>query len=134
LGTGSCGSARGRSKRALDLIASQSGATRRDRAVTVRLAGLPESTVLGLIAIFALGVTFDYINGFHDTANAIATSVATRALKPEYAIFLSASANFVGALVFGTAVAALSAADRPGQHGAEQRRHVLAAALLGAIA
>ena len=66
---------------------------------------MPESTVLGLIAIFALGVTFDYINGFHDTANAIATSVATRAIKPEYAILLSATANFVGALVFGVAVA-----------------------------
>ena len=63
------------------------------------------ATLLGLIAIFALAVTFDYINGFHDTANAIATSVATRAIKPEYAILLSATANFVGALVFGVAVA-----------------------------
>jgi PiT family inorganic phosphate transporter len=61
--------------------------------------------LLGLIAIFALAVSFDYINGFHDTANAIATSVATRAIKPEYAILLSATANFVGALVFGVAVA-----------------------------
>jgi inorganic phosphate transporter, PiT family len=66
---------------------------------------LPESTLLALIVIFALAVTFDYINGFHDTANAIATSVSTRALKPEHAILLSATANFVGALVFGTAVA-----------------------------
>jgi inorganic phosphate transporter, PiT family len=96
---------------------------------------LAESQVLGLIAIFALGVTFDYINGFHDTANAIATSVATRALKPEYAIFLSASANFVGALVFGTAVAGTIGSGIVQDnmilgHGAE----VLAAALLGAIA
>jgi PiT family inorganic phosphate transporter len=66
---------------------------------------LSTATLLGLIAIFALAVTFDYINGFHDTANAIATSVATRAIKPEYAILLSATANFVGALVFGVAVA-----------------------------
>jgi inorganic phosphate transporter, PiT family len=66
---------------------------------------LSPSTVLGLIAIFALAICFDYINGFHDTANAIATSVSTRALKPEHAILLSATANFVGALVFGTAVA-----------------------------
>ncbi len=66
---------------------------------------MTEITLLGLIAIFALAVTFDYINGFHDTANAIATSVSTRALKPEHAIMLSATANFVGALVFGTAVA-----------------------------
>ena len=96
---------------------------------------MAESQVLGLIAIFALGVTFDYINGFHDTANAIATSVATRALKPEYAIFLSASANFVGALVFGTAVAGTIGSGIVQDnmilgHGAE----VLAAALLGAIA
>jgi inorganic phosphate transporter, PiT family len=66
---------------------------------------LSESTFLALLAIFSLGVAFDYINGFHDTANAIATSVATRALKPEHAILLSATANFVGALVFGVAVA-----------------------------
>ncbi len=66
---------------------------------------MSQSTLLALVAIFALAIAFDYINGFHDTANAIATSVATRAIKPEYAILLSATANFVGALVFGTAVA-----------------------------
>jgi PiT family inorganic phosphate transporter len=66
---------------------------------------LSESTILGLVAIFTLSVVFDYINGFHDTANAIATSVSTRALKPEYAIVLSATANLVGAIAFGTAVA-----------------------------
>jgi PiT family inorganic phosphate transporter len=66
---------------------------------------LSQSTLLALVAIFALAICFDYINGFHDTANAIATSVATRALKPEHAILLSATANFVGAIVFGTAVA-----------------------------
>ena len=66
---------------------------------------MSQSTLLALVAIFALAIAFDYINGFHDTANAIATSVATRALKPEHAILLSATANFVGAIVFGTAVA-----------------------------
>ena len=96
---------------------------------------MPESTVLGLIAIFALGVTFDYINGFHDTANAIATSVATRALKPEYAIFLSASANFVGALVFGTAVAStIGSGIVQDNMVLNNGAMVLAAALLGAIA
>ena len=73
--------------------------------ITTRACRFDRATLLGLIAIFALAVTFDYINGFHDTANAIATSVSTRALKPEYAILLSATANFVGALVFGVAVA-----------------------------
>jgi len=66
---------------------------------------LSQSTLLALIAIFALAIAFDYINGFHDTANAIATSVATRAIKPEHAIILSATANFAGALIFGVAVA-----------------------------
>ncbi len=65
---------------------------------------MPEGVSLVLIAILVLSVVFDYINGFHDTANAIATSVSTRALKPEYAIVLSATMNFVGALT-GTAVA-----------------------------
>jgi PiT family inorganic phosphate transporter len=96
---------------------------------------LSESTFLGLVAIFALAVTFDYINGFHDTANAIATSVSTRALKPEYAILLSATANFVGALVFGTAVAGtIGSGIVQDNMILSNGAMVLAAALLGAIA
>ena len=92
------------------------------------------STFLGLVAIFALAVTFDYINGFHDTANAIATSVATRAIKPEYAILLSATANFVGALVFGTAVAStIGSGIVQDNMILSNGAMVLAAALLGAI-
>ena len=51
-----------------------------------------------LVVIFALA--FDFINGFHDTANAIATSVSTRALKPRVAVMLAAVMNFIGALTF----------------------------------
>ncbi|AWE07050.1 anion permease [Lysinibacillus sp. 2017] len=51
-----------------------------------------------LVVIFALA--FDFINGFHDTANAIATSVSTRALKPRVAILMAAIMNFVGAITF----------------------------------
>ena len=51
-----------------------------------------------LVVIFALA--FDFINGFHDTANAIATSVSTRALKPRVAVLMAAFMNFVGALTF----------------------------------
>lgn len=58
-----------------------------------------------VIAIVILGLVFDYINGFHDTANAIATSVSTKALSPRAAIMVAASLNFLGALS-GTAVAA----------------------------
>ncbi|WP_410513441.1 anion permease [Paenibacillus sp. BR2-3] len=54
--------------------------------------------VLGLVIFLALA--FDFINGFHDTANAIATSVSTRALTPRTAIVLAASMNFIGALLF----------------------------------
>ena len=63
-----------------------------------------EGVTLLLLVVLALSVVFDYINGFHDTANAIATSVSTRALRPEHAILMSAAANFLGALT-GTAVA-----------------------------
>ncbi|WP_027724275.1 inorganic phosphate transporter [Tuberibacillus calidus] len=51
-----------------------------------------------LIVLFAL--VFDFINGFHDTANTIATSVSTRALPPRLAIIFAACANFFGALLF----------------------------------
>ena len=51
-----------------------------------------------LVVIFALA--FDFINGFHDTANAIATSVSTRALKPRVAVLMAAVMNFIGALTF----------------------------------
>jgi PiT family inorganic phosphate transporter len=95
---------------------------------------LATSTILALIAIFALAVTFDYINGFHDTANAIATSVSTRAHKPEHAILLSATANFVGALVFGTAVAGtIGGGIVQDKMILSNGSMVLAAALLGAI-
>lgn len=60
-------------------------------------------TLVVLVVILAL--TFDYINGFHDTANAIATSVSTKALSPRNAIIIAATLNFFGALS-GTAVAA----------------------------
>ena len=59
---------------------------------------MPEGLTLTLLAVLALAVLFDYINGFHDTANAIATSVSTRALRPEHAILMAATANFLGAL------------------------------------
>jgi inorganic phosphate transporter, PiT family len=96
---------------------------------------LSPGTLLGLAAIFALAVCFDYINGFHDTANAIATSVSTRALKPEHAILLSATANFVGALVFGTAVATtIGSGVVQDSMILGNGAMVLAAALLGAIA
>lgn len=52
------------------------------------------------IAIVIFSLVFDFINGFHDTANAVATAVSTRALTPRSAILLAAVMNFIGALTF----------------------------------
>ncbi|ADI01466.1 MAG TPA: inorganic phosphate transporter [Syntrophothermus lipocalidus] len=57
-----------------------------------------------LLLVIALALLFDYVNGFHDTANAIATSVSTKALTPRGAIMVAAGLNFLGALS-GTGVA-----------------------------
>ncbi|NLW92438.1 MAG: inorganic phosphate transporter [Syntrophomonadaceae bacterium] len=58
-----------------------------------------------IIIVVVLALVFDYINGFHDTANAIATSISTKALSPRSAILIAATLNMIGALS-GTAVAA----------------------------
>jgi len=94
---------------------------------------MPEGVTLILIVVVVLAVGFDYINGFHDTANSIATSVSTQALRPHHAILMSAAANFLGALA-GTAVATFVATgivDTPPGHDGQV---VVAAALVGAIA
>ncbi len=84
-----------------------------------------------LVIVILLAVAFDYVNGFHDTANAIATSVATRALAPRYAILMAAAFNFIGAFA-GTAVASTIAKGLVDETTTTQV--VIAAALLGAIA
>ena len=53
-----------------------------------------------VVAVIVLAVSFDFINGFHDSANAIATTVSTKALPPKTAIALAAVMNFVVALAF----------------------------------
>ena len=91
---------------------------------------IPEGVTLGLLAVIVLAVIFDYINGFHDTANAIATSVATRALRPSHAILMAAAFNFIGAFA-GTAVAKTIGAGLVDE--ATTTTAVVMAALLGAI-
>ncbi len=59
---------------------------------------MPEIGFLLILGV-GLALVFDYINGFHDTANAIATVVSTRVLSPAVAILLAASLNFAGAMV-----------------------------------
>ena len=61
---------------------------------------------LALIAV-ALAYAFDFANGFHDTANAVATIIYTKAMKARYAIIMSGLLNFLGAVVVGTAVAVI---------------------------
>jgi inorganic phosphate transporter, PiT family len=53
----------------------------------------------------AAALFFDFVNGFHDSANSIATVVGTRVLRPLYAVGIAAVANFAGPFIFGTAVA-----------------------------
>jgi PiT family inorganic phosphate transporter len=64
---------------------------------------MPETLFL-LVCVIILALIFDFINGFHDTANAIATSVSTRVLSPKVAVVMAAGLNMLGALS-GTAVA-----------------------------
>ena len=64
-----------------------------------------DSSLLIVIALVVLALIFDYINGFHDAANSIATVVSTRVLSPGIAVVWAAFFNFVAAFTFGTAVA-----------------------------
>lgn len=59
-----------------------------------------------VIITIVLALSFDFVNGFHDSANAIATIVVTRVLTPHQAVLIAALGNFVGAFVFPLAVAA----------------------------
>ncbi|GAB3951949.1 hypothetical protein GCM10027614_54840 [Micromonospora vulcania] len=60
--------------------------------------------LIAVLAVIVAAMAFDYTNGFHDAANAIATSVSTRALTPRIALLLAAVGNFIGAH-FGAGVA-----------------------------
>jgi len=57
------------------------------------------------IAAIIIALIFDFVNGFNDSANSVATVIGTRVLKPIHAVALSAAANFIGPYVFGVAVA-----------------------------
>jgi len=64
-----------------------------------------DHTLLAVLALIAVALIFDYINGFHDAANSIATVVSTRVLSPGKAVVWAAFFNFIAAFGFGTAVA-----------------------------
>lgn len=84
---------------------------------------------LMLAFVILLAVVFDFINGFHDTANSIATSVSTRVLSPRAATLMSATLNFVGALVSVNVASTIES----GIVNKSPEQYVIAAALCGAI-
>src|SRR4030081_741901 len=84
-----------------------------------------------VVALVGVALFFDYINGFHDAANSIATVVATRVLTPGKAVIWAAVFNFVAAFTFGTAVA-----DTVGKGFVDLRivtPFVILAGLIGAV-
>src|SRR5437588_12422831 len=69
---------------------------------------MTDAVALGLpllIALIAVALLFDFLNGLHDAANSIATIVSTRVLRPRYAVAWAAFFNFIAFLVFGLHVA-----------------------------
>ncbi|OJU12661.1 MAG: anion permease [Clostridiales bacterium 43-6] len=82
-----------------------------------------------LITVILLALSFDFINGFHDTANSIATTVSTRVLTPRAAILMAATLNFIGALTGHKVAKTISS----GLVYGDVSQHVIISALLAAI-
>ncbi len=93
------------------------------------------ATVSLVILIILVALAFDYVNGFHDAANSIATVVATRVLSPGAAVAMAAFFNFIAVIVFGTAVAKTVGGDLVDITVLNEgsRLYVLLAAIIGAI-
>ena len=92
-----------------------------------------DAAFLALLVIVVVALAFDYTNGFHDAANAIATSISTRALTPRAALALAAVMNVIGALV-STKVAATVGAGVIAPPEGTDGLTVVFAAVVGAIA
>jgi PiT family inorganic phosphate transporter len=95
-----------------------------------------QTAAFGLVVlIIIVALAFDYVNGFHDAANSIATVVATRVLSPGAAVAMAAFFNFIAVIVFGTAVAKTVGGDLVNINAIEQnaRLYVLLAGVIGAI-
>src|SRR4249920_2855917 len=85
-----------------------------------------------LLTVILVALVFEYINGFHDTANSIATVVSTKVLTPRQAVLLAACTNLLGAL-WGTAVAKTIASGLVDTKLFALTNDVLICALVGAI-
>ena len=95
-----------------------------------------QTVAFGLVVfIIFIALVFDYVNGFHDAANSIATIVSTRVLSPGVAVAWAAFFNFIAFVVFGTAVAKTIGGDlvKIALIPADDRLYVLLAGLVGAI-
>jgi inorganic phosphate transporter, PiT family len=93
----------------------------------------PDMLTAALITIIVLALVFDYTNGFHDAANAIASAISTRALTPRVALIIAAVANLGGALL-STGVAVTIAKSIIDPPSGPEGLAVVLAALVGAIA
>jgi PiT family inorganic phosphate transporter len=91
---------------------------------------MPDATIIMLFLVVLAALAFDYINGFHDTANAIATCVSTRALTVKTAIFMAATLNFAGAMVSTKVAATIGKGIVDKEHVTQM---VVLAGILGAI-
>lgn len=92
---------------------------------------MPEGVTFLLVAVIAIALIFDYVNGMHDAANAIATAISTRAISPRNAVLMAGALNFVGAfLAEGVAKTMGSGLVAP-EMVKDQR--VILAALIGAL-
>lgn len=70
------------------MIVNEKGGTEKDMDI---------ATLVVVVLVIAVALTFDFTNGFHDTANAMATSIATGALKPKTAVIAAGTLNLIGA-------------------------------------
>src|SRR6185312_17007361 len=86
-----------------------------------------------IIFIIFVALVFDFLNGFHDAANSIATIVSTRVLSPTQAVVWAAFFNFVAAFLFGTAVAGTIGKGLIRQEPQFLDVYVVFAGLIGAI-
>ena len=72
------------------MIVNEKGGTEKDMDI---------ATLVVVVLVIAVALTFDFTNGFHDTANAMATSIATGALKPKTAVIAAGTLNLIGAFL-----------------------------------
>lgn len=93
-----------------------------------------DTTLLLVITVTTLALIFDFINGFHDSANAIATSVLTRALSMRNAVLMAAALNFIGAVIWtGVATTIGKGIVDPATVMGRSGQFIVLAALIGAI-